>query len=425
MPYITRDDGERFVIPSYRDVISAKKTSLLVREIMLLSTNYGEYITLQKKNLEQYEVAFSADPGYLLGETVWHYFKRPLDLIYCEAIPNTSEAILVIVKSGSVYLDGSFSMDAIEDELVIFRTQQNNFDIYVYGDVPISNTPEEGKFCFDSSSVRSFQFLDEPAFAKLPRVKTFQLQPVDVVLKSQGIGVLPVKMIAIIGVVILALYLGYSWITSHKKALPTTFVGYVVNPYQYYIDTLSTPDPVQEIHRISDSIKMLYTMPGWSPGSLEYSKGKYSVSVHSPGATTKELFDWARAHNTTVIIKPDGFYLTWSVVLPARAVPKAFPQTSGETLPVIYKLNEVIGNIVDKLALVLPGNHLSLGTFQDKRYYAETAITISFVDISPELLTMIGMQLQNLPLALSKASITMSNGNISGSIVLQALGLGS
>src|SRR5690349_14472679 len=120
MPYITREDGERFIIPSYRDVLSAKKPSLLRREVMLLSQNYGEYIALQRKNIQQYEVAFSNEPGYLLGESVWNYFKRPQDLIYCEAIPNTFEAILVIVKSGIVYLDGSFPLDVIVDELVIF-----------------------------------------------------------------------------------------------------------------------------------------------------------------------------------------------------------------------------------------------------------------------------------------------------------------
>ena len=49
MAVITREDGERFVVPTYRDILSAKKIGLLKREIQLLSTNYGEYITLQKK----------------------------------------------------------------------------------------------------------------------------------------------------------------------------------------------------------------------------------------------------------------------------------------------------------------------------------------------------------------------------------------
>ena len=70
MPYITREDGERFVIPSYRDVLIAKQKSQLKKEILLLSQSYGAYITLQKKSATQYEVAFSPETGYLLGESI-------------------------------------------------------------------------------------------------------------------------------------------------------------------------------------------------------------------------------------------------------------------------------------------------------------------------------------------------------------------
>jgi len=203
MAFITREDGVHFVIPSYRDVLVAKK-SAVQSEVMALSQNYGEYITMQRKGPEQYEVAFSPDTGYLLGETVWHYFNRPMDMIYCEAIPNTTEAILVIVKSGSVYLDGSFPKESIPEELVIFLTQQNNFEIYVYGDVPISEKPEEGKFSFEAASVKSFKKLDEPAFKNLPLLKAYNFQLVDIVIKEQGIGVFPVKEVVIgaIGLVI-------------------------------------------------------------------------------------------------------------------------------------------------------------------------------------------------------------------------------
>lgn len=410
MPYITREDGERFVIPSYRDVISAKKKSLLKREILLLSTNYGEYITLHRKNVEQYEVAFSPDTGYLLGETVWHYFKRPLDLIYCEVIPNSTEAILVIVKSGSVYLDGTYPIDSITDELVIFRTQQNNFDIYIYGDIPISKTPAEGKFTFDPSSVRSFQVLDEPVFPKLPKVKSFQLQSVDTVLKAQGIGVLPIRTILTVLTVAFLLWAAYEYLSSHKKQLPTAFVSYV-NPYQVYLESLSSPDPVIVLHRIYDEIKQLYTIPGWTPNTLEFVKGKYKALVTSDGTKSDLLFAWAKENNSTILIQPDGFYVTGEIFVPNRAPPET-----------IYKLNEAIATLVDRLSDVMPGNHLSLGAAIDRKSYVEMPITINFTNMSPELFDLIGLQLKNLPLVLVKVSITSANGDLTGSIVLQALG---
>src|SRR4029078_7907890 len=134
---------------------------------------------------------------------IWHQFNKPQDLIYCEAIPNTAEAILVIVKSGSVYLDGSFPLESIPEELIIFLTQQNNFEIYTYGDVPISKDPEAGKFSFEPSSVKSFTELDKPVFPTLPLLKSYQLQLVDPVLKGQGIGIFPTKQL-VTGVILVA-----------------------------------------------------------------------------------------------------------------------------------------------------------------------------------------------------------------------------
>lgn len=100
MTYISREDGEHFVIPSYRDVLAGKQKNTLKSEIVSLSKSYGEFITLQRKTPTKYEVAFSTERGYLLGESIWHFFGQPLDMVYCEELPGTTDAILVIGKSG-------------------------------------------------------------------------------------------------------------------------------------------------------------------------------------------------------------------------------------------------------------------------------------------------------------------------------------
>ncbi len=415
MSYITREDGVRFIIPSYRDVLSVKKPSLLKREVLLLASNYGEYIALQKKGVNQYEIAFSPDPGALLGETVWDYFKRPRDLIYCEVIPNTSEAVLVIVKSGSVYLDGSFPIDSISEELVIFQTQENQFDIYLYGDVPVSQTPEEGKFSFDANSVKSFTVLDKPAFPTLPVVKAFQLQLVDAVLKTQGIGVLPIKQISLIALTLGLIWMGWMYIKTHQKeiTLPQAFVN-AVNPYQAYINKLTSPNPAAQIHVIVNDIALLFTIPGWYPATLSYSaadnKG-YITSVKSMGGRTNLLYGWAAKNNIKVGIKPDGFYLTAALVSGNRPIPTT-----------IYKLDHVVANLIDRLSFVLSGNPVAISAYSDQGKYIETQITISFTNISPTTLNIVGQELRMLPLVLSKVDMTVSNGSLSGSIVLTALG---
>jgi hypothetical protein len=411
MPYITREDGEHFVIPSYRDVLTVKQKSQLKKEILLLSQSYGEYITLQKKSATQYEVAFSPDTGYLLGESLWHNFKKPLDMIYCEVIPNTTEAILVIVKSGSVYLDGSFPLDSIPEELIIFLTQQNNFEIYVYGDVPISQEPEAGKFSFEPSSVKSFNVLDKPVFPSLPLLKMYQLQLVDPVLKAQGIGVFPTKQLLGVGAVIVVGYLLYMFVTSEKEAVPTQTTPQV-NPYQLYLNTLSSPAPSAEISEFVKKLQIFYQMPGWEVSDIKYIHSQINADVLSNGGTIEMLSKWADDNQMHMIIKKNGITVTKFIDVPKRSYPKY-----------IYSIDKVISRIVDKMATVNPGNNITLGNFDRKGNFTDVLVTIKVDKISPTILDLIGKQFNDLPLVLH--DLTLSVGTdfvLTGTITIDALG---
>lgn len=409
MPYIIREDGEHFVIPSYRDVLSAKQKTALKRDILLLSQSYGEYITLQRQSPTQYEVAFSPDTGYLLGESIWHQLKRPMDMVYCEAIPNTTEAILVIVKSGSVYLDGSFPLDSIPEELVIFLTQQNNFEIYIYGDVPISEKPTEGKFSFEASSVKSFTVLDKPLFPTLPLLKIYQLQLVEQVLRSHGIGVFPTRQI-LLGVIAL-LFLWIIWSYFTRERIPEPEKQAEANPYLTFNTTLNSPAPDQQLNAIVSKLSLFATLPGWELKSITYGSGNLSTVVISRGGTIKNLFAWAEQHNAGVEIKQDGIYVSMLVHTPDRPVPKQ-----------IYPLKQVLGTLVDNIAAVYPGNHLRLDQFTNRAVYTEVAITISVNQVSPSILAVIAQQLKDLPLSLQSLEMNVENGSLTGSIIVDALG---
>lgn len=410
MSYITREDGEHFVIPSYRDVLAAKNKTQLKKDILVLSQSYGEYITMQAKGPNQFEVAFSPDTGYLLGESIWHYFKRPADLIYCEAIPNTTEAILVIVKSGSVYLDGSFPIESIPEELVIFLTQENSFEIYINGDVPISETPEEGKFSFEAGSVKSFTVLEQPVFPTLPLLKIYQLRLVDQVLKSYGIGVFPLKPLLMLILLGILGWMLWSYLSRPEEV--EVVAGPQVNPYQIYNDTLASPAPELELKKFIDALKTLYTMPpGWVPKSVTYSKGKVVALAQSSGNTTRALFDWAQQHNGSVDIKTDGMYVNLGFTLANRPIPKS-----------IYPLKEVIAIFVDRLAGVYPGNHLKLGEFTAKGPFTEVLLTVEVTDVTLINLDLIMKQVVGLPFVLQDIKLTVAKGVFSGSIIFNALG---
>ncbi|HVY53655.1 MAG TPA: hypothetical protein VHA13_03960 [Gammaproteobacteria bacterium] len=412
MAYLQREGGERFVIPSYRDVISKRK-NLLKNDILQLSSQYGEYMALQRRGLAQFEVAFSHDAGYLFGECVWHYFKKPQDLIYCEAVPDTTEAYLVIVKNGVVYLDGVFPVETIPEELVIFTTQKNNFEIYIYGDVPISPEPMEGKFSLDSASIKLFNELDGPLFDNLPAVKAYQLQLIDVMLRQHGIGVFPVKEVMAVAVILGVAWMGYSYVNMQKKKMPVIVeVPPPQNPYLDFNKTLLSIAPDIEARAALFRLMPVLGIPGWSVTQAQYSDGKLNVKVQSSGAPTEMLYQWAEKNNATVNVSNNGYALTLAVDdLPKRQLPTR-----------IYPLDRVISSLVDRLLIILPGNNMRIGSYKNRSSYNEADILISFTEVSPETVIIVSEQLKELPLVLKSLSTTVTPHGLTGTINLQALG---
>lgn len=411
MAYITREDGERFVVPSYRDVITAKSAGTLKKEMESLSSSYGEYATLQQKSAIQYEVAFSPDFGYLLGETVWYHFKRPLDMIYCEAIPNTTEAMLVIVKDGSVYLDGRFQVDSIPEELVIFLTQQSHFNIFIYGDVPISQIPEDGKFSFEASSVNAFTVLDAPVFETLPLLKIYQLQLVDLVLKSQGIGVFPVKKVAV-GVAIAGL-LWVMWIyMTAPKTVVREIINKQVNPYQAYYDSLSTPAPDREISTFVQEMGLFLALPGWKVKQLDYTRGRMQSAVLSEGSNISTLQKWCQMNGLTLDVNSKGVIIAKSV-----------PVTNREPPTSIYPIRQVVINVIDYVQSVYPDTKIKFGRYADMGGYLKTTMSVTINGLSPAALALLTNEFKGLPVVLNAITLKSTSDELfTGTVTFDVIG---
>jgi hypothetical protein len=82
-----------------------------------------------------------------------------------------------------------------------------------------------------------------------------------------------------------------------------------------------------------------------------------------------------------------------------------------------------VNGIIDSMSYIIPGNNLGVTDPVSKGKYSERVITITFSDITTTTLDLIGRQFKNMPLVLTKLSITISNGRLSGTIVLKALGI--
>lgn len=414
MPSIIREkDGATFITPDYRELTSAKKASLLKREILMLSTQHGDFSHIRKKNKSQYEIAFSHETGFLLGESIWQHFNKPYNMVYCEPLPDTAEAILVVVTSGSIFIDTKIPVLSIPEELAVFISQEHEFDIYIYGDVPISAEKEEGKFSFSKEATKKFTVLEESLFENLKQNHELELLPTTQALKKQRIGTLPVKNIVIISVIAVIAWLGWSKLTvSTKNVLPKIIIS-VVDPYTLFLNTLSTPAPDASIRQLVNYIERVSEAPGWEMTSISFTKkGGFQSYLLSSGNNISNLKRWAYLQHISIDIDNKGI----SANIPNTVNNRAKPNK-------IFKLQNVLGNIVDRINNILPGNAITLHPIVSYSQYKEISFSITIEDVTPTLLSLLAEQFTQMPVAFDGAELTVSNnGFISGTLTLTALG---
>jgi hypothetical protein len=310
-----------------------------------------------------------------------------------------------------VYLDGSFSLDSITEELIIFLTQQITFKVFIYGNVPISETPEVGKFNFEPTSVISFTILDKPVFSTLPLLKMYQLQLVDQVLKAHGIGVFPVRKFVIAAVIIGVLWLMWTYMTTQREVVRKIVIQQI-NPYQAYNDIMMSPSPEKEITQLLNAFQVIYSMPGWSVNQIDYSHGTATAMITSNGNNISLLQNWASHNGMTVDINAKGITLLKSFTFFNRPAPEH-----------IYPIKETLVKFIDDLALIYPGNHLSLGNIINKGAYSSINVKISIDDLSPAAIGLIGDKCKGLPIVLNSISLTVPpEGLLTGTISIDVLG---
>lgn len=428
MPYITREDGEHFVIPAYRDVLAYANRTQLKKDILVLSEKYGQYITLQKRG-PKYEAAFSPDPGYLLGESIWLHFKRPLDMVYCEMVPNKAEAILVVVKEGSIYLDGQFPLDGIAEELIVFLTQQNQFDIYIYGDVPISQTPEVGKFSFEPGVVRSFEVLSEPAFPQIKPNKNYQLRLVDVVLKAHHIGVFPTAQVVSVIFLLVFVYIGYYFYDEYRSTVVETFAPFTpppVNPYLKYQQAMQSPSPRDVIYTCLAKMGELSTMPGWVMKEITCdSQSAKATVVTQPGGSLESLNVWAAQRGYSLAISTSAITMSRSFSLPNRPVPLfIYPLQAGviRVTDDIMRLNVAGQNNLQLVEAAKPKQSLKNDSNAISSKVHNRNMTLQIETASPLYFGILAERMATMPLVINKMTLTFTKGSAQGSITFDVLG---
>lgn len=412
MPVITRDDGIDFAIYTYRELLTAKKPNLLKREIELLRQENGDYARFFEQPAGDIEAVFSQDAGYLLGETVWTYLDKPNDLILCEALANGEDAILVVVRAGVVYLDAVLPINNLVDEFVSLVSIANQYEIYVYGDVPLAKNASDEKFAFADNFVQSFTELDDPIFPALKTDDDLELLPINqAIAELQVGGASPLHYVAILAVIAVLGFALWKLFEPAPAPVAPVVVQTYRDPYQEYKQALTTPSPSEQIERIVASIRDLYTLPGWEPTTLAYDGSNLSAQLDSAGGGADILLAWVRTHNAKLVMGTGRASLTIPLAVANRRAPAT-----------LYDLKDMVARIHDQLALSLPEGKVSIGKSTELGKYWTTEVKIDFTDVSLDVLLLMAKQLKGLPIVLNKCAIRLADGMSAGSLELLVLG---
>lgn len=420
MPIITRQDGLNFAIYTYRELLAAKQPNLLRREIEFLREENGDYARFFEQTTGDFEAIFSKEPGYLLGETVWFHFDKPDNLILCEAMPGDENAILVVVRAGSVYLDALVSMSNLVDEFIALVTGSNQYDIYIHGDVPLARTASDEKFAFPDNFVKSFTELSSPVFNKLQPDEDLKLlfikdaiEELDLPTFNIGRLVLIVAAAAVVG------FIGWEMLKPGPAPVPVPkSIRVALAPtaptdiYQDYKRALMTPAPSGQLRAIANTIRQLYSLPGWAPKAVAFDGFAQTVDLQSIGGGADILLTWVRTQNMTLTLQTGRAQLIIPVNVPNRSAPT-----------VLFDLKYMLSRLYDGMKQTLPTGGVNIGAATQNANYSSVELTIQFNAVTLDVLSLLADELTGLPLVLKTVNLTVTDGLLAGQIDLSVLGI--
>jgi hypothetical protein len=398
-----RNDGTPFIAQAYRELLVSSKRSLLFHEIRVLVEQHGQYLHLYKKNIDQLEVAFSQEPGYLLGESIWYYFGKPQHLIYCEALESDSQVLLVIIREGAVYLDIKLPHHQLKDELLLLLTDPKSYRVVTHNIDP---------FIFPKQLVGSFGHMSEALFPRLPLLPNLRLQSLNLAIKSAGLQRKTLPWFIIIFASILFAVSGY-WLFANKQALPLPPLHKkVIDTYAIYHQALSAPTPLQQFLALGRLIQTTSTLPGWAVQNIYFDGKNYRIQVISLGGNLAWLETWVKNSRFSLSIQPGAVYLTYSPHLANRK-----PSNT------IYAVDDVMLSLLDQINFLLRDKSAHFDRMVQKGPVRVAVISVQLDNLSLEMLDLIGARMQGWPVVINLEDLQLNGSLISGRLQLSVWGV--
>lgn len=396
MTTLNRSDGLQFVVQAYRELLPMASRAHLIREIRKLSEQHGNYVYLRQKETREIEAVFSCETGYLLGESIWNFFDRPDHLIYIEKLPEQDQVLLIAVRNNSVHIDAKISEKDLQEELLPLMTGDQAYILRVHGELSLK---------FPDPLTASFEQIPNSAYQQISADPNFSLSPLTFALKSPVLGKNHVPVL-IVGVILVGLLAGYSVFHSGRPVMVSVpHLASAPNPYADYEKALSTSEPAEQLANFVEIIKDLYFIPGWAVSGLKMQNGEYQIELESKGGNVETLLAWSKENHFDLSITGQNVLLKQKMSLKNRPMPAN-----------IYSLNQVVGLLVDELDELLDDKVVELGQAEDHGEASVTPMKINLTNTTPEVIDLLGKEIENLPLELKSVDISFKDGLIDGYI---------
>lgn len=414
MATLVRSDGVQFIIQAYRETISAMRKSLLVHKTRLLAEQQGQYITITRKEKDQFEIVLSKEPGFLLGEMVRQHFNNEKNIIFCEQLPEQTDIILVVIRNGSVLLEAKVDLSSLYDELLPFLVTGEPFHFYISDSIPLTiDTSQSEKILLPEKAVSQLTEFSTPVFSTLKPLPEFQLTSLPLALKN-------IKMqggpeITVLYVLAGLLFVGILWWIFKPADKTTTLpVKTAIAPasmYDIYRRAMAAPEPNQVMNELVAVLEDLFFAPGWDLTSLQFTGSTYQAVYTSQSGSVEVLSDWAKKNNYQFLLNSYGAQITVNSLLAARPAPTS-----------IYSTDQVTELLIDQFTSLLGQNGVQLGNETIQGKLKQRLLTLQFNGASPEMLTVAGNELKDLPVVVQSIQLNVSNGLVSGNVQISIWG---
>lgn len=406
-----RDDGVQFVMQVYREFFAAQKKSIVAEDIRNIAEQQGSFVRIFKKHKHQFEAVFSKEEGYLLGETVWHYFNKPDNLIFVEALPDRMHVILVVVRAGNIYLDRQVLDNDLRLELLPLMTERHKYLVVTSGPVSLTEKESSNSFTFTSGLVARYEKLNEPLTQRLPLLRNCKLQSLPAALRSQNLHRSSMLFPTMATLLVCSLCAWWLLFPHENAAIVSAPSAPKVNPLMAYEKAMLTPAPAQQLSELLAHINALYFAPGWQAKQIQFDGEKYLISLDSDGGDLSLLSKWARGNEYEFSMRSTGAQLQRKSIIEARKI-----------VVKEYPLEKVAAALVDEVDALLQEKSIDVSETKMIDGMKQMNLTINLKNVSPDVLDLVGRELVDLPLALSQIDVTLQSGLINGSIQLSLWG---